>query len=60
MLVKKCKNQTFITAVNFSAVITVPGENFAHKNRPRIQSCELRHNESSIVPFEKKKYFILL
>jgi hypothetical protein len=34
MLVKKCKNQTFITAVNFLAVITVPGENFSHKNRP--------------------------
>jgi hypothetical protein len=35
MLIKKCKNHTFITAVNFSAVITVPGENFAHKNRPK-------------------------
>jgi hypothetical protein len=30
---KKCKNPTFITAVNFSAKINVPSENFAHKNR---------------------------
>jgi hypothetical protein len=62
MLAKKCKNQTFFTAVNFVGILAVIAVFFAQKNRPlepiviyNASAGKIYNATSSLVRFENKK-----